>query len=737
MVDAVHAPHRELEERIRRLERLLEQPPWRMGVVVSVDADAQTAAVDVASYADGQASTTRVEPVPLLGPYLPDVGHEVVVLQGAGAAPVILPPANATITTTSGRINAVGGDSKVENGDFETLGPELIRNTNFQVDLSHWQAGANTTISRPEVTPGFWSLRATSTAGGNISSASVVNAAQSMIAEVQPYRRYRAQCQTKTLSSSRVRTLFFKFFDADMNLLVDVKQDEANAGVEGAAGVWTNAVGHVNAPANARYVALAVSWGFFDVAAGESHDLDLVSVREAVVGWDFQTSATAYDFDTGTHSWSGSSASVALYTGSSPTPIAGAGALQVTRSAGTGAFGAAGPGGTSGVPIVANFEYVAGAWVRMGPLAPSRLVTPTVTFYTSGGVVVTSHVGTAVTVTRNGWAEISMTGFAPGTAAFYRLSVATNGGSTGEIMLIDSAMLTTPSTTEAFVNTNVALTRSGARSMGVRIKSGIIGNVLAPPGGGAAGTLALAIPVVPDEFWDVSFWYKNDPLNVAVRSCFAVATFYGANGNYLRSVIGTFPQTAPGTDWNPSEESFRVPASASYMRVSIVFVGAAGDVVYIEDASVHRASEIAAKLRPDGGIIGLERRWASSQGTAQAGMGTSYLAGIEVRLPNPGFPVRVLGQVTGYYESTSGAYCTTRVGLSIDGGLTWRYGTELPTFVGALEQYAFFGWNEVVGMPTGDVIMRRESKANVASVADVEAVSNLLSIQPAPPAGEA
>lgn len=287
------------------------------GRVLSVDSVAQTATVRIGDETTGQ--FVDAADLPISGSYLPDVGHEVPIWL-VGNVPTIMPPTNAVRARDAGPVTARGGDNVVNGGEFTA--PNRVKNPSFTYDTNTW-AGTNATVARitspVDTAPGAASVTQTGTPTQIRNPASIAS-----MALIDPSRRYQIQARIRTAVTARAVTLFIEWYDAAGAFISNASS--GSLGNDSAA--YATFRFFASAPDNAAYAAVVIEWA--SVGAGEVHYVDEISIAEAVLGWDFTQTAQAYTFDTGTESWTGDNATLALDTAFDPPALAGAGKLKLT-----------------------------------------------------------------------------------------------------------------------------------------------------------------------------------------------------------------------------------------------------------------------------------------------------------------------------------------------------------------------------------------------------------------------
>lgn len=701
-----------------------------MAKIVGVSADGSTATINV--------SGVVMAGVPLLGAYVPDLDHEVPVLL-FGNAPVIMPPGQPVLITTRGRLDSTGGDNKLRNPGFETLRPQLVSNDAFEYGLATWLAGnAQTTLTQTGVQfhSGTKSAQLQCTVVNSTLLLTQTNNHEDM-QPVVPYMRYQVSAWVRAAATGRSIAFTVDWY-AVTGVLIS-EETTSSVGFD-PVGSWTMFTGFMNSPASAVFARITLSIGVGNCALNEVHYVDDVGFYEAVPGWDCATSAKAWTFDVNTESWIGDSATLAYYAGGDPFPIAGLGALRLTRVAGSGVYGAHSPVATGGVPITPGFPVIASAWVRGAPGSPSRSCTLAITWYTAAGATISTTTGPVTTSGTREWMAVTCTATAPGTAVFMSLKVATNGGAANEVLYVDSAFLTIPTSTEITISTDPTYAHTGARSMAMKcLASGIV-NAVCPPGSAGAATLTQGLAVTPGEYWDVMFWYKNDTANAVKRSLFTVTMFYAADGSFLTPIIGNYPVTSAGSGWTPAHETFLVPSGAAFMRIVVVYLGTTSDVVYVDDVEARRNSIIRAKIQPQGDMLNVSMRVNEQPLVVSSLFVTAGVWAVSPSYPvsNPLTPVQFRAIFTGYAECTATIDLQVRVGISFDNGLTWNYGVaphQLCVLSGFGTLDIISAAHMLTGMPTDQIIYRLEVNSNVNSTPSIKNGTFLIDVLPAPAAG--
>lgn len=719
-----------LLDRLDRMDRKIDRAARstiETGTVTAVDKVKQTATVSMPT-PEGPAQTRPN--IPLFGGFLPEVG-QTVTLMVSGTQIMAGPPTDASITAVRGRVETTGGTSLVTQS-FEST-TELCPVGTFESNTDGW-AGTNATLAptAAQAHGGTQSMGMTAIAAATMTAKVAANG--SYLSAVLQKKWYRFTYWARTAVTGRAHTMRIEWLDSTLSVL---RTDTTGGGTD-SSGSWQQFFMYKAAPASAVWARLSLD--IASPAIAELHYVDDVSFREAAAGFDASTNAKVWTFDSGTESWVGSSATLTQYTLADPAPIAGAGSLQCTSTVAN-AYGATSPTGLSGVPVTAGFSVAYSTWVRGGPTwSTTRNVNVQILWYTAAGASNGSSGSANTTVDPTQWFELSGTFVAPANTAFMAIKVVTTSGAIGEKLYVDVTLVTQPSNTTIDINTNGTYVRTGTASMSMRCLANGVANCLTPPGDD--GNYAWA--VVPGDYYDVDFYYKNDSGNGTRKAAFMVASWYASGGGFIGTQLGTFPVTTPGTGWVPASETFLVPTNAAFMRINIVYLGSANDILYIDDLSVKKVSVLTGKFLPQGSLDPIDSRYISQAAdgvsiiTAIASLGNSWTATSQQKIPNPGQPVRVIAMATAFLSGTNLCVAQGRVGISMDNGLSWRYGalekmSQIPQ-AGFPAPMCLICVHQVTGMPTDDILYRVEYLSSAA--VDVVNLAQWSFVLPAPPAGK-
>lgn len=701
--------------------RLEGGAPWKTGTVVAVDRAAQTADLDLA-HGD---RTIRAAGIPIGGDFIPDLGSDVLVLMGE-VAPMILPTTSSGSIARQGLASTQPGNNVAENPTFELVDGNRVPGGNFEtLDLAGWTVGPNTSmaLTTAQKVSGAQSVLLTATAAG------VTLSLVSQRFPVRERRRYAFQQQVRAVSTSRGASKRIRWYAADGTLL----KTDATGSTADSSGAWIGPFSFFTAPTGAAYADLTVNVGANDVALGEGHYVDDFVAHEQVIGWDATDSAEIYTYDASTELHTGVSATLSQYTGANPPPMNGPGALLATSTGAVG-FGADSPGGTGGVQMTTFATVNAVAFVRM-PVG-TRSVQLTLSFWTAAGALISTFTGPVVAgVDNSRWFQVPATTFAPVNSAFASARVATTTGAIGEKLLIDSLSITkSPSNT--FIDTSTTLAHSGTHSMLTQLFSTGLATVLTPPG----NVIDDAIDVVPGDTWKASVWYRDAAGTTPRRPAWLTAFYFDASGAFVGQQMGTVPFTQPPDAWLNVQERFRIPAGVAKMRVGVQWIGTTGQTVHFDDVEIARDSVLTGRIVPQGGIDDVDIRTVNTSLALASLPAVTWSVAGPYAIPNPGQPVRVAVLMTCTIHFTAATFVQSRVGISLDNGLSWTYGETTRGYVtqllfGAGDQ-PWVAATSVTGNPTDGILVRAEFQSNVGGVCDVRDYTVQMWTLPAPPAGE-
>jgi hypothetical protein len=222
----------------------------------------------------------------------------------------------------------------------------------------------------------------------------------------------------------------------------------------------------------------------------------------------------------------------------------------------------------------------------------------------------------------------------------------------------------------------------------------------------------------------------------------AVATWYDSGGNFMTPSIGTFPITAPGSDWVPGHETFIAPEGAAYLKIALAYLGSTNDIVYVDDVVVKRNSIMVAKVHPEGSIEHVEMR-ANLQPLIISSLfvnASTWEISPIYTYPNPMTPVQFKIQFTGeaLAPGTTGPTVQFRLGISFDGGTSWSYGVVTKVLInnpGVDTSVTVAAAHMLTGMPTHDIKYRMELFSTDNNTPSLVNGSFLIDVLPAPPAG--
>ncbi|HEX7134694.1 MAG TPA: fibronectin type III domain-containing protein, partial [Iamia sp.] len=239
-------------------------------------------------------------------------------------------------------------------------------------------------------------------------------------------RTVSASAWARSDAGSSEAQVSLTFLGADGAALTTIAGDEVAIDDDG----WSEVVASADAPATATEVVLTVA------VAGEGGDVrhvDDVAVWAGPPtsrGTNLIPSATA-GLETDDLGWLGSEATVA---GSVDQARHGLVSLAVT---GPGSAGASTDLGTAGIPVEADHQYTASAWVLAW--GDSRDVEAAITWYDATGDPIEEATGDPVGVVDGDWRQVSVTAVAPTGAAFASMAVALADTTPGQVFSLDDA----------------------------------------------------------------------------------------------------------------------------------------------------------------------------------------------------------------------------------------------------------------------------------------------------------
>jgi hypothetical protein len=142
-------------------------------------------------------------------------------------------------------------------------------------------------------------------------------------------------------------------------------------------------------------------------------------------------------FEGGIGTWTGGGNAIVAAT--SAAARTGTGALAIPATTTADAFANAAGSGTAGVAVVAGRQYLVQAWFRAATTA--RSCRARITWYTSGGSLISTTNASTITNSTSGWTVSTGTLTAPATAAFALVNVVITTPAAAEVHYVDDVSL--------------------------------------------------------------------------------------------------------------------------------------------------------------------------------------------------------------------------------------------------------------------------------------------------------
>lgn len=340
---------------------------------------------------------------------------------------------------------------------------------------------------------------------------------------------------------------------------------------------WTLLTTMQQAPANAAYAAIGVSYGtlnstgypFGNIVAGDAVYVDrplltaVSALNEPVVRTNLITNPS---FETNTTGWNANG-------GATLTRIAtdfttGAACLQIARgaAAGSGAY-------TNTIPVAAGLSHTASAYLKNLTETGAWAVGINWLDGSSTLITSTSATGTALTVAQ-GWQRLSWTSTAPTNAVYARVTIyPTASGTANALTLVDGVLLEQQSlvanstfdtdTTGWHPNNNATLARSTTSPYAGTGFLQITTSTTTNPAASSDG-----IVIDPAQTYTFSAYAKN--ISGTTRNLVADISWYDATDTYLSSSTAlTWASMVAAGAWTQQTATVTPPSNAYIARVNL------------------------------------------------------------------------------------------------------------------------------------------------------------------------
>lgn len=468
-------------------------------------------------------------------------------------------------------------------------------------------------------------------------------------------------------ATSRTKRLDIEFYDGNGQLLQAFIGPQQSVGT-----TWTELWMGGIAPRDTAVIVPVLHGSVLATApVGEDQYFDDIFLGEAVLGC-ATAGAKAWLFDTTVEGWTN-------VTWTDQGPLSGDGCVYTGSSLSYSPQPGTEPciGGKSRHTAFAFVE----PWEGNGT---ERYADLHLDWWDAGGNYMSTAYSSAKLVKNGVWTELVVPEtLAPVGAVTMSTTVHFPTVGAGQAWRIDTVAITGPSILRIRKNTNPTYIQSGDdASIECRALSTGVATIQFPEG--LNGDLSTCIPVIEGDSWRVSCDFINEVTNTVLRNVAVVATWYDSSGQFIGIELHQTPiGSNPGTGWQQTVETFKIPEGVAGMRARVVWLpGAVGEAMYIANVIAQRVPDSDAAVLPRGPVYALD------VGASYSDVGIGSHANADgwvmsdwfLVMQNPGVPISVEATFSGTSQADAGFdYEQFRVGITFDGGVTWTYGQEVWT----------------------------------------------------------